>query len=482
MADRLRVGLARLRRLALRARGQHERGGEDGRKTARVGQARATHATAHGKPMSLLASPLRLPCGVALPNRLAKAAMTEGLADRHNRATEAHARLYRRWAGGGAGLLITGNVQICRRHLERAGNIALDGAPDALGTIRLGQMARAACALGAVAVVQLSHAGRQTPAAINPRPQAASAVPVALPGRQFGFPVEMPDSAVDALAGRFAAAARACQEAGFSGVQLHAAHGYLLSGFLSPLANRRRDRWGGSLANRARPLLGAVRAVRAACGPGFLVSVKLNSADFQRGGFDIADSCAVAAMLEAEGIDLLEVSGGNYEAPRMVGLGGLEPAGPADRPQDPEARTAAREAYFLAEAARLRAATRVPLMLTGGFRTGAAMEAALGEGVCDVIGLARPLVVAPDAPARLLADPSCRLPAAEPSAAFGPGPFGRHSRWPVARMLNGVATQAWFYQQILRLAEGLEPDFGLPLWRALVRHQAREVRMIRALA
>jgi 2,4-dienoyl-CoA reductase-like NADH-dependent reductase (Old Yellow Enzyme family) len=423
--------------------------------------------------MNPLASPLQLPCGVTLPNRLAKAAMTEGLADARNRATPAHATLYRRWADGGAGLLITGNVQVCRRHLERAGNIALDGPPDAVGAIMLASMARAASAGGTVAIVQLSHAGRQTPAAINPAPRAASAVPVALPGWQFGRPIAMSEAEVEALPGRFAAAALACRAAGFAGVQLHAAHGYLLSGFLSPLANRRTDRWGGSLENRARLLIESVRAVRRASGPGFLLSVKLNSADFQRGGFALAESAEVAAMLEAEGIDLLEISGGNYESPRMVGLAGLDEA---------EARTAAREAYFHEQAARLRAATRVPLMLTGGFRSGPAMVAALRERVCDIIGLARPLVVAPDSPARLLADPGARLPCPEESLALGPGPLGRSSRWRIARLLNGVGTQAWFYQQILRLAEGRAPDPAMPLWRALARHQAREALMARQLA
>jgi 2,4-dienoyl-CoA reductase-like NADH-dependent reductase (Old Yellow Enzyme family) len=423
--------------------------------------------------MNPLASPLPLPCGIRIGNRLAKAAMTEGLADARNRATAAHATLYRRWADGGVGLSITGNVQVCRRHLERAGNIALDGPPDALGLIHLRQMARAARAGGAVAIVQLSHAGRQTPAAINPAPFAPSPVPLAMPGRQFGAPVAMPVAEIERLPERFAQAARDAVAAGFDGVQVHAAHGYLLSSFLSPVANRREDAWGGSLDNRARLLMAVVRAVRAAIGRDALLSVKLNSADFQRGGFTVAESSAVAAMLEAEGIDLLELSGGTYESPRMVGLAGLDAA---------EARTAAREAYFLDEATRLRAATRVPLMLTGGFRTGAAMASAIAAGACDIIGLARPLVTEPAAPARLLANAEARLPAVEARLSFGPGPLSRRGRGPLVRLLNGAGAQAWFYQQILRLAQGLEPDLRMPVWLALVRHQAREAGMARGLA
>jgi 2,4-dienoyl-CoA reductase-like NADH-dependent reductase (Old Yellow Enzyme family) len=434
------------------------------------------HGSGYGGAMSALASPLALACGVTIPNRLAKAAMTEGLADARNRATPEHATLYRRWADGGLGLSITGNVQICRRHLERAGNVVLDGPPDAVQLIQLQAFARAASAGGTVAIVQLSHAGRQTPAAINAAPEAPSAVALALPGRQFGRLVAMAQAAIEALPERFAEAALASCSAGFAGVQLHAAHGYLLSSFLSPLANQRTDRWGGSLANRARLLVEAVRAVRAAIGPAAIVAVKLNSADFQRGGFAVEESAEVAAMLEAERVDFIEVSGGNYEAPRMVGLDGLADADSAS------ARTAAREAYFLKEAERLRRATSLPLMLTGGFRTLAAMQAAVATGAADLIGLARPLILAPDAPRQLVSGAMASLPSPERILSLGPGPLSRGAPHPLVRMLNGLGIQAWFYQQILRLGRGQDPDPAMPLWLALLRHQARETSMARALA
>jgi 2,4-dienoyl-CoA reductase-like NADH-dependent reductase (Old Yellow Enzyme family) len=422
--------------------------------------------------MSLIASPFQFASGVSVPNRLAKSAMTEGLADAANRATSAHARLYGRWADGGIGLQITGNVQISRSHLERPGNIAIAGPQGAEALAGLRAMAAAAAARGGACYVQLSHAGRQTPVSVNPHPQAPSAIPVDLPGKQFGMPVALSEAEIEALVEAFGAAALVCRQAGFQGVQLHAAHGYLLSAFLSPLANQRTDRWGGSLENRARFLLQAVRAAKAAAGPGFGVAVKLNSADFQRGGFAVAESQEVARMLEAEGLDFLEVSGGNYEQPRMMDSDGLSPG---------EARSARREAYFLAEAERLREAVKTPLMVTGGFRTGAAMEAALASGVCDLVGLARPLCVETDGPNRLMADQAHALPAPERVLQLGPGPLSPARGGAFVKMLNGFGVQAWFCQQILSLSEGLEPDLRMPVWKALWRYQQREGRMAKAL-
>ncbi len=422
--------------------------------------------------MAALATSFTLASGIVLPNRIAKSAMTEGLADSCNRATAAHATLYRRWADGGLGLSITGNIQIDRQHLERPGNIAIAGPLDPAGAAGLKALAAAARSGGAAVFAQLSHAGRQTPISINRRPKAASAVVVGLPGKQFGVPEALDDDEILALVEGFGAAAVACRDAGFSGVQLHAAHGYLLSGFLSPLANCRTDRWGGSLENRARFLVLSVRAAKAATGAGFGIAVKLNSADFQRGGFAAHESAAVAQMLEAEGIDFLEVSGGNYEQPRMMDSDGLRPG---------EARSARREAYFLAEAEQLRRAVRTPLMVTGGFRTAAGMAAALESGACDLIGLARPMCVLPDAPRRLLRDPQTVLPAPERSLRLGPGPLSPDSPLALVKLLNGFGVQAWFCQQLLRLAEGEMPDLSLPVWRALSRHQARELSMAKLL-
>ena len=203
-----------------------------------------------------LSEPLRLPCGQTLPNRLVKAAMTEGLGDPLNRATERHVRLYKRWADAGMGLLISGNVQIDRKHLERAGNVVIDGpqSPEQLAALKA--WTTAAKSGGAQVWAQIAHSGRQTPKAVNPNPSAPSAVKLALPGGQFGDPRAMTADEVKDTIKRFAHTAAVAREGGFTGVQIHAAHGYLLSEFLSPRVNQRTDEWGGSLENRARAALG----------------------------------------------------------------------------------------------------------------------------------------------------------------------------------------------------------------------------------
>ena len=267
----------------------------------------------------VLARPLTLPCGAVIPNRLAKAAMTEGLATAQGVPTPALDRLYGLWSDGGAGLLLSGNIIVDGAHLERPGNVVIEREPDAAMREALARWARAATRNGNHFWAQISHAGRQTQKLVNPQPKAPSAVKLGLPGGQFGQPVALTIAEIEDIVRRFAVCAAAVKEAGFTGVQVHAAHGYLLSEFLSPRSNLRTDRYGGELANRARALLEVVAAVRASVGPTFPVAVKLNSADFQKGGFAFEDSLQVAAWLEAAGVDLIEISGGTYEQPRLLG-------------------------------------------------------------------------------------------------------------------------------------------------------------------
>ena len=200
-------------------------------------------------------APLDFPSGRRMANRLAKAAMTEGLSDEHGRPGESLIRLYDLWARSGCGILITGNVQVDRNHLERGGNVVIDREPDAQMQSLLARWAAAGKSQGAQMWMQISHAGRQTPRAINPHPKAPSAIKLAMPGNQFGNPVALTDEEIEVLIERFVVAARAAEAAGFDGAQVHAAHGYLISTFLSPKANRRTDRWGGDLAGRARILM-----------------------------------------------------------------------------------------------------------------------------------------------------------------------------------------------------------------------------------
>jgi 2,4-dienoyl-CoA reductase-like NADH-dependent reductase (Old Yellow Enzyme family) len=335
-----------------------------------------------------LESPLTLPCGAVLQNRLCKAAMTEGLSDDLLRATPRLAALYRVWSRGGAGLSITGNVQVDRRVLERPGNVAIDptdpATTDAEARARLAAWARAGTEAGNHLWMQISHAGRQSPRYVTGEPLGPSAVQLELLGN-YARPRVVTEAEIRDFIGRFATAAAIARETGFTGVQVHGAHGYLLSSFLSPVTNRREDDWGGALENRARILLEAVRAVRAAVGADFPVAVKLNSDDFRKGGFSNEECVEVVSWLNGERIDLLEVSGGTYEQPRLLGFEGKR-----DSVVPMRASTRRREAYFAEYAQAIRAVAAMPLMITGGFRTRAGMAEALATGDCDVIGLGRP--------------------------------------------------------------------------------------------
>lgn len=407
----------------------------------------------------MLESPLTLPCGAVLPNRIAKAAMTEGLATPDGAPTPELERLYGLWADGGAGLLITGNVIVDPDHLERPGNVVIASEPDAVMAAALARWAEAGTRGGNHLWAQISHGGRQVQKTVNPAPKSASDVQLALPGGQFARPVPLSLEEIADLVQRWATAAKACQTAGFTGVQIHAAHGYLISQFLSPRSNLRTDRYGGSLENRARFLIEIVAAVRAAVGSDWPISVKLNSADFQKGGFDFADSLTVVKWLEAASVDLIEISGGTYEQPKLLGIAGME----AEEKQNVAPSTAAREAYFVDFAHRMQAEIGIPLMVTGGFRSRAAMEQALAIGAADVIGIGRPMCVMTDAPRRLL-EGLDRLPRYEDRLELIPGWLGVLKRLQVMKAVNGFAGMAWFYEQLWSLGhEGRTNEGAKPL-------------------
>lgn len=422
-----------------------------------------------------IADPITLPCGVRLKNRLVKAAMTEGLADETNRATRRLETLYRRWATGGAGLLITGNIQVDRRYLERPGNVAIDGPQGADAMRALERFAAAATSSGAEIMAQLSHAGRQTPIYVNKTPVAPSAIGLELPGGQFGAPRAMAsDEIIDVIA-RFANAASVCKAAGFSGVQVHGAHGYLISEFLSPKANSRTDEWGGSLDNRARLLLRIVSAVRAKVGSGFPVAVKLNSSDFQKGAFSFDECLQVIQWLNEEGIDFLEISGGSYEQPKMMDIEGMAPA------EERRASTVAREAYFLQFAEEAARVAKMPLMVTGGFRLRATMDEALSSGAADLIGMARPMCVDADICAKLLSGELAAAPRHEKELRIGEGFWGPQSKNSLVKALNGFAAMAFYYENICRLANARNTREEMPLLPAFIKHQLGERRAAKRL-
>jgi 2,4-dienoyl-CoA reductase-like NADH-dependent reductase (Old Yellow Enzyme family) len=395
--------------------------------------------------------------------------MTEGLADHQGRPTASLEQLYRVWSEGGAGMLLSGNIQIDADHLERPGNVILDRplGDDALDRAlcdTLASWAKAATKNGNHFWAQISHAGRQTQKIVNATPKSPSAVKLGLPGGQFGEPVPLSEEEILDLIARFANAAKICKDAGFTGVQVHAAHGYLLSQFLSPRSNQRSDKWGGSLENRARMLMDTVRAVRAAVGSQFPVSVKLNSADFQRGGFDFAESLQVAKWLQEDSVDIIEISGGNYEQPKLMDMEGLEPPEEQNVPKS----TIEREAYFVDFAKAMRKELTIPLMVTGGFRSRAAMEHALESGSADLIGLGRPLCYMPDGPNALLSGGLSELPRKEKELALLPNWLGFLRSIKMIRAIDGFSVQYWYYAQLYAMGRTGQPDLDKSVFTAFL--------------
>lgn len=386
--------------------------------------------------MTDLHDPLTLACGSVLPNRIMKASMSEALAESAHAPGTRLEQLYRRWSRGGYGLLITGNVMVDRTQLGEPGNVVIEDDRDLDALTRWSKSAHD----GGVPIwAQLNHPGRQSnPLAIGHTPVAPSAVPLNLPGS--AIPRELTHAEIEDIIERFVTAATVCETAGFDGIQIHAAHGYLVTQFLSPLSNLRTDDWGGDPARRMRFLLEIVRRIRTRVSPGFAVGVKLNSADFQRGGFSEEESRAVVAALAEEGIDLLEISGGNYESPAMAGSA---------------ASTRAREAYFLDYARTVRKiAGEVPLAVTGGFRSRAAMQDALDGGDCDVIGIARPAATLPDAADAILSERLPLLTTRELSYGI-PKALGNVID---GKALDGVLNIGWHTDQLHRMGAGKEPD------------------------
>jgi len=405
--------------------------------------------------------PLALPCGAELPNRLSKAAMTEGLATSNGLPTKELERLYGLWSDGGAGMLLSGNIIIDKDHLERPGNVVIDRAPDQEMQEALAGWAKAATRNGNHFWAQISHAGRQTQKMVNPSPKAPSAIKLDLPGGQFGEPVALTIPEIEEIIYRFGVCAGAVKDSGFTGVQIHAAHGYLISQFLSPRSNHRTDEYGGSLANRARILLATVASVRAAVGSDFPISVKLNSADFQKGGFAFEDSLQVAQWLEEASIDLIEISGGTYEQPKLLGLVGME----EEEVQNVAQSTLRREAYFVDFAVAMQEKVTVPLMVTGGFRQSVVMSEALETGGADVIGLGRPMCVMTDAPIQLI-NGLAELPRYESSLSLFPKWLAWLGDLKPLKTAATFAVQYWYYAQIDAMGRTGSPAPDLSVFQA----------------
>lgn len=393
---------------------------------------------------------LELPNGTFLKNRLAKAAMEESLADYGQVPGPRLRTLYRRWADGGAGLLITGNVMIAPDALSGPASVVLQADTD-IAPFR--EWAEAGRSKGSQFWMQINHPGRQVLAALGEEAVSASDISVEIPGMSQNFrkPRALTEDEILALVERFATTAMRAEEAGFTGVQIHAAHGYLINQFLSPLTNRRDDRWGGSLENRARFLFETIHAVRARVSSRFCVSVKLNSADFQKGGFDMSDAKWVVDRLGEMSVDLVELSGGSYESPAMQG-----------RDADGSS-TARREAYFVEFAREVAQTANMPIMVTGGIRSRDVAEEAIrnqtgGIGV-SVLGLARAMAFEPDVITNWQNGKNLRVDIPE-------------VRWKNKR-LAGFASMVLAYVQLERLSLGKTPNKGGLPFLALMANQMK---------
>jgi 2,4-dienoyl-CoA reductase-like NADH-dependent reductase (Old Yellow Enzyme family) len=288
-------------------------------------------------------------------------------------------------------------------------------------------------------IMQLSHAGRQIPKSLSPEPVAPSPVGVEIPGGRgfFNTPRALTEPEIEDVIHRFVNAAKWAVEAGFDGVQIHGAHGYLVSQFLSPLTNRRKDQWGGSLENRARFLFRLVDGIKSVLKPDSILAIKLNSADFQQGGFDEQDAEWVIKKLNGMGIDLLELSGGNYESPAMI-----------------DSKANSREAFFIDFAEKAKRIATMPIMVTGGFKSRSGIRSALESGAVDAVGLAKPFIIEPELPLKMMAG------------------HVEEVHWPVKRLknqaFNSMAQMGWAKAQLERLGEGKEVNLKLGTVRNLI--------------
>lgn len=375
--------------------------------------------------------------GQVIANRLFKSAMSEQLGNKQHNPKPGLATLYGRWAEGGIGLSITGNIMVDRGALGEPKNVVLDGQSD-LSEFK--KWAEAGKKNGAQIWTQLNHPGKQIPNFIVDVPVAPSAIALTR-GLEKGFnkPRALLEEEILQIIEKFALSAKLAKEAGFTGVQIHGAHGYLVSQFLSPRHNQREDQWGGSLENRMRFVLAIYHGIRENVGDDFPIGIKLNSADFMKGGFSEEDSMEVVKRLAQVGIDLIEISGGTYENPSMMG-------------SDAKKTTIEREAYFLEYAEKVRALVETPLVVTGGFRSATAMQQALNSGATDFIGIARTTAVDPDFPKKLISNPDHKQPLKQLTT----GNRG------VDKM--AMLDITWYESQLARMANGKNPKANLSEW------------------
>ena len=393
--------------------------------------------------------------------------MEENLSDQGQLPGDRLYTLYKAWSEGGAGLLLTGNVMISPDALTGPGGVVLENV-DHLDSFR--KWAAAGTSNGNQLWMQINHPGRQVYQAMGEQALSPSGIALNIPGfsKMFAQPKAMSETEILNVVERFANTAALAEQAGFTGVQIHAAHGYLLSQFLSPLVNQREDQWGGSLENRARIVFEVVTAVRARVSNEFCVSIKINSADFQKGGFSADDAKWVVTQLNSYRLDLVELSGGSYESPAMSGNAADPTSGDS---------TTRREAYFVDFARDIAQVASMPIMVTGGITKRSVAEEALEKQAdisVDMLGIARALAYEPALPNKWQQDQALEI------------------SLPVVnwknKTLSALASMAITKAQLTRMAAGklpkpnIHPLFALIMGQLKTKLRTRQYRAWRSKA
>lgn len=368
---------------------------------------------------------ITLRSGLNLKNRIVKAAMEENMGNAELLPDERLIRLYRSWSEGNVGLILTGNVMVDNTAMTGPSGIALTSEK---GLESFSKLSGAAKSNGNSVVMQINHPGRQVFKSLGTLSYSASDVELQLGkhSKLFAKPIPMSENHIQSLIAKFINTAQLAQRAGFDGVQVHAAHGYLLSQFLSPSINQRTDKWGGNLENRSRLLVSIIKGIKQNCGQGFSVSLKLNSADFQKGGFKAEEAQEVVAMLEPFNLDFIELSGGSYESPAMQGT-------------TADGTSLAREAYFLEFAAKIAKSSKTPIMTTGGITRLSTVEKVLAQDV-QLVGIASGLACVPDLVKRWEDNPDYQV--SPPKVTWR------------NKTLSGLSNMAMIRRQLQRLGNG----------------------------
>ena len=393
-------------------------------------------------------SPLTLPNGTEIKNRFVKAAMEENMAEDNQLPGTALKNLYAAWAKGGVGMIITGNVMVDKMAMTGPGGVALD-ADTPIQPFK--EWAEIAKQNNTTVIMQINHPGRQVFKKMGGKVLSPSNIALNM-GKHSGLftqPKAMSEAEIEDVIARFVTTAKRAEEAGFHGVEIHAAHGYLVSQFLSPLTNVRKDEWGGELQARAKILFDIVRQVKSSCGKDFIVSVKLNSADFQRGGFDVEDAIEVVKSLNDMGLDFIELSGGSYEAPAMQGKSG-------------DQRTLAREAYFLTFAKQIAEHTSIPVMTTGGIKRLSVANEVLDSNM-ELVGIASALAYNPALINQWHVD--------QDTMGYIPATAWKD------KTLSGLANMALVKRQLRRLGKGDKPKVNSSPLMTLIIDQVRTAKL-----